>query len=489
LSLAEQELTVQRWSILWRTITLSTFGNTIYPYCRHLRFLDLRDLGDLLDDDKFRGKIAKHFFSGDLAEFRCLQQVSVGKGRATRLDIKKIVAAIGGQITRNAPMLEALSEPTNSNIFSSALSSWVDRLTHLRSLDLWDGTALADETLRNLLHVHCPNLSSLRIYSSPNDDADHALATFIGGMQDNTLTYFENISNCRIGGETCLALNTHGKSLQTLKLALAEEGIQALALLQECTVVQDLAIAAFTRIPDLKATQHDIFLQITDWLKSCTGLQDISLTNLVSAPDLLLPVLLSKDISLRKLQINATESAMYVLKDHHSFHQAFSHQPGLRSLLLRADADLSTRDDQELLVSSLCSLKELRELRLTRITDYFTDAHIGLLAVNLPNLEDLYVGGYGVSDAVFLPLSELHHLKFVTFSGVTTFTEKGILEYINMLGENNRGLLLSIDNADPDRALSQESQDLIRDLIATKLDGRFEYQLLRGIFDHLGSGN
>lgn len=55
----EQELVVQRWSILWRTITLSSLGHTLYPYCRYLKVLDLRDLADLLDDDKFRGKVAK----------------------------------------------------------------------------------------------------------------------------------------------------------------------------------------------------------------------------------------------------------------------------------------------------------------------------------------------------------------------------------------------------------------------------------------------
>lgn len=59
ISFPEQELVVQRWSILWRTIILSAFGKTLYPYCRYLRVLDLRDLTDLLDDDKLRGKIAK----------------------------------------------------------------------------------------------------------------------------------------------------------------------------------------------------------------------------------------------------------------------------------------------------------------------------------------------------------------------------------------------------------------------------------------------
>jgi hypothetical protein len=53
----EQEQAVQRWSILWRTVLLSCTEETLFPYCHYLRVLDLRDLWDLLDDDKFRGKI------------------------------------------------------------------------------------------------------------------------------------------------------------------------------------------------------------------------------------------------------------------------------------------------------------------------------------------------------------------------------------------------------------------------------------------------
>ena len=37
------------------------------------RYLDLRDLGHLLEDDRFRGQIAKHFFKDDLAEFHIMQ--------------------------------------------------------------------------------------------------------------------------------------------------------------------------------------------------------------------------------------------------------------------------------------------------------------------------------------------------------------------------------------------------------------------------------
>ncbi|KAF7192298.1 hypothetical protein HII31_06330 [Pseudocercospora fuligena] len=482
LPLAEQELVVQRWSILWRTITLSAFGKTVFPYCRHLRYLDLRNLGQLLDDDKFRGKISKHFFSGDLAQFHHVLQTPVGKGRAARLDVKKIITGIGNVITQNAPLLEALSEPADSNIFSQALLEWAPRLTKLGSLELYDGKALADETVQNLLHAHCPNLSSLRIYLSLNEDADHTLATFISGMQENQLTNFENIGNCRIGAETCLALNSHGQSLESLKLCLANEDLPALGLLQGCTALESLALASTERNNpvDLKATQNDAYLEIIEWLSKCSSLKEIGFTDFVSAPDLLLPVLLNKDVALQKLQINANENTMYIVKDHHDFHQALSQQPGLRRLLLRADPDpVGSSDDIDTLMKAFCSLKELRELNLIRISDYFSNRHIADIADKLSNLEDLCIGGYGIDDGVFAKLAELRNLRSLTFNGITAFSVDGILDFIDRLGDGNRGLSLSVDAADPDTAIPQESQEMIRDVIAQKLEGRFDYTLLR----------
>lgn len=69
----------------------------------------------------------------------------------------------------------------------------------------------------------------------------------------------------------------------------------------------------------------------------------------------------------------------------------------------------------------------------------------------------------------------------MTFSGITTFTSTGIIDFIEQLGPENAGLILSVENADPDSAFSQDEQDLLNDMIQTKVDGRFEYQLLRGI--------
>lgn len=483
-SLAEQDLTVQRWSILWRTIILSALGETIYPYSKHLRVLDLSDLDQLLQDDKFRqGKIMQKFFSGPLARFNLTIETPLKtgtRGRPKRLDVKGIISAIGEVITEQSPLLEELSEPTTGDLLSTALLTWAPRLTHLRRLDLFDAKALGDETVRNLLHVHCPKLDNLRIYQYVSDDADQQLAMFINGMQENSLLRFENISNCRMGTETCLALNAHGKSLKALKLHTENDGLLACRYLQGCTGLETIAIEDAGPTQDLKATQNDVYLEMVEWLKSCTALRDISLSNIQSAPDLLTPVLLNSDIALTKLQINAKEGSMYIVKDHHDFHESLGQKSSLREVLLRADPEAMGRDDLEVLMNTFCALTNLRTLNLTRISDYFNDEHIKLLARNLPELEDLYVGGFGITDAVLVDLASLRNIKSLTFSGLTSLTADGLLDFVGLLGEGNRGILLAIDNADMDSAISPEGQDLVRETLAEAVEGRFQYQLLRG---------
>lgn len=478
LSLAEQGQNVQRWAVLWRTIILSALGKTLFPYCRNLRLLDLRDLSELLADDKFRGKTMKTFFEGDLEQYHfMLPRIN---NRPARLDVGKIVRAVGDIIIQQAPLLEGLWEPTTSDVLINALPDWAPRLAHLRRLVVWDGKAFASETTRNLLHAHCPNLESLGIFMSTSPDSDHVLAKFIGGIQPNKLVYFENFTNCRIGQETCLALSVQGASLTTLKLYLTEEGIMSLGLLQGCTALKELTLGSDRPSPDMKTTQNDVFLEVLEWLKSCSALKRVTFYNLVSAPDLALPLLQNKEVRLESLEINAKEEGMYVTRDHHDFHQALTQQRDIQTLQLKADPEPTSRDDVETLINSLCSLSCLQDLRLVRISDFFSDEHIKLLTRYLPDLRDLFIGGYGISDAALQEVANLRYLKNVSFSGITSFTTAGIIKFINALGESNTGITVAVDNADPDTGISVEEQDMLRELIATKLEGRFEYQLLRG---------
>jgi hypothetical protein len=69
--IAEQLLLVQKWSILWRSIITSCLQVTLYPYCKYVRALDLRDLENLLDDGQFKGKV-QEYIKPLLNNFFCL---------------------------------------------------------------------------------------------------------------------------------------------------------------------------------------------------------------------------------------------------------------------------------------------------------------------------------------------------------------------------------------------------------------------------------
>ena len=58
-SIKQVARTVRKWALLWRSMVLSSMGKTLFPYCRYIRALDLRDLNHLLDDDKFKGAIER----------------------------------------------------------------------------------------------------------------------------------------------------------------------------------------------------------------------------------------------------------------------------------------------------------------------------------------------------------------------------------------------------------------------------------------------
>lgn len=101
---------LQRWSIAWRSIILSTMNGTAFPYYSYLRFLDLRDLGNMLDDEKFKKKIQTTFFDGELSKLHLEKEITTRKGPIMTLDIQQIVEAVGDLIAPKASiLLEMLS--------------------------------------------------------------------------------------------------------------------------------------------------------------------------------------------------------------------------------------------------------------------------------------------------------------------------------------------------------------------------------------------
>ncbi|KAH7088351.1 hypothetical protein FB567DRAFT_468986 [Paraphoma chrysanthemicola] len=464
-------LTIQRWSILWRSIIASALDATLFPYCRYIKSLDFRDLGNLLDEDQFRNKGVKQFFAKPLKQFEKTETFTTIRGKKlTRLKNDEIIDAIGEVVTQHTPMLEVIS----GELLASALVRWTPRLPRLQSLELFNGKPLEDELMHASIYEHCPQLKSLMIYTWTSENCDEKFAKFLSALRPNSLAELHTIRDVRAGAETFLALSQHAKSLDTLKLCVSNESAPFLSNLAECTALKYLSIEDLHGLIDLEATQNDVFLKVVEWLTKCENLKHLLFPSLQSGAAIAMPVLLERNIRLEHLELDN-----YTLKDHKKFHQALVHQKdSLKYLSLSGDTDGMFRDDLDALVDSLKQLYQLRVLKLI-LPEVLSDQRLVDIINNLSMLEDLFVNGLELNDVVLDSVATLPKLKSVTLSGISKFTVDGLLKFVGSLGPGNAGIRVTIDMADPDTLLPQESIDVIASFLADKTGGTFDYIALR----------
>ncbi|KAF2147834.1 hypothetical protein K461DRAFT_298445 [Myriangium duriaei CBS 260.36] len=486
-AVGEQESIVQRWAILWRSIVLSSLGQgkTLFPYCHFLRVLDLRDLLFLLDDDKFRGKIPDYFFAGDLAHLRILvNQPATRKGwRKPRLDFKQIILAVADAITRQAIKLEVLTEPVapGLDLLSAGLIQWSPRLSNLQFLQIGDGVALGDEAVQDLLIQSCPHLTKLEIYRWMNDDkSDASLARFFRRLPANTLTSFQNESECGIGPETCLALSTHALSLTSLDLAVGNKGIPGLGGLKSCINLITLTLSDLDAPHHLEDTENDVLADMIEWFSACKNLKHLTLHNFPSAPKFLGPAFKAEKFMLDYLQISGSstrQGVLFRLRDNAEFHLAIMRQTSLKTLLLACDTEGSASQETYLLCNAITNMRRLKKLNLARASDFFDESHIVQICQYLSDLEELVLDAYHVTDAVLPQLSNLIELKSVTFSGYTMFSFDGLNKYVERLQPGNTGLMIDIVNPIFESSMSEREQAVVRRNLKKQADGTLIYQV------------
>lgn len=357
-----------------------------------------------------------------------------------------------------------------------ALVRWTSRLPRLQTLELYNGKPLEDELVHASIQEHCPHFNSLMIYNWTSDDSDHKFAKFLGSIRPNSLRQLHTIRDTKAGAEAFLALNQHGESLEDLKLCISNDSAPFLNLLAGCTALKYLRIEDYHGQIDLEATQNDVFLEVIAWLKKCTGLQELAFPRLQSGAAIATPILLEHNIRLGHLEMDN-----YILKDHKTFHQALVHQQAtLRYLSLSGETDGMFRDDLDTLVDSLKQLHELRDLKLL-LPEVLRDEHLIAILDNLQLLEDLYISGLELNDVLLGSVASLPNLRSVTLSGISKFTTDALLDLVTRLGSGNSGIRITIDMADPETMLSEESVNLVRDCLVEKTGGTFEYMALRGM--------
>ncbi|KAF2729046.1 hypothetical protein EJ04DRAFT_503076 [Polyplosphaeria fusca] len=468
-ALATKQLMVQKWSILWRSIIASSVGVTLFPYCRYIKTLDFRDLENLLDDDSFKGRVLKQFFSDPLSRFHRTVDTPVGpSGRKyVRLHNVAVLDAIGEVLTQHAPMLETVS----GRLVSHALVRWAPRLPHLQNVELYDGGPLEDELVHAAIAQHCPQFNSLSIYMWVAEERDHKFATFIGTIRPQSLAMVETIRDIGASAETFLALNAHSRSLKDLRLCVSTDALEHLALLKGCTALESLRIEDTSGTTNLEKTQHDVFLEMIDWLRNCENLQRLSFTRLQSSAAIVAPLLLEDRVKLRKIEIDN-----YLPKDNQLFHQALVNQRStLRFLSLSGDTEGMTRDDVDILVDTLRQLAELRVLKLLLVQEILHDDHLVVILSGHKSLEELYITGLEIGDRVLECTGNLPNLKSVAFSGISQFTTNALLDFVACLGPGNQGMRVMVDMADPDTLLTEEELGLVRESLWKKVEGTLEY--------------
>lgn len=269
--------------------------------------------------------------------------------------------------------------------------------------------------------------------------------------------------------ESIKALENHSSSLRVLKFhTLTTKSIAALPELKEATLLETVLLKNSDR-PELLTAYEEI----AQWLRSCKDLQSLVLQNLESGPEIATAVLLNPQVKLQHLEVSE-----YDMISHREFHEALNKHPSLQSLSLSGDAVNCVHDDFQTLVESLCNLQNLRKLRLVDISDYFTDNHICMIAKALPLLEEFWVSGYHITDAVWHDLAGLRNLKLLSFQAMSKFTSEGIMGFVKAL-DDKAGMQLEIMySRDP---ISNSDKDAIEKEIASK-GGTFVFTMWRGMF-------
>jgi hypothetical protein len=65
-------------------------------------------------------------------------------------------------------------------VTSGALIKWTSRLPRLQTIEIYDGKPLEDELVHASIREHCPQFTSLMIYTWNSEDSDHKFAKFLG---------------------------------------------------------------------------------------------------------------------------------------------------------------------------------------------------------------------------------------------------------------------------------------------------------------------
>ncbi|KAL1874377.1 hypothetical protein VTK73DRAFT_403 [Phialemonium thermophilum] len=429
----------RKWALLWRSIIVSSLGETMHPYCLWIKSLNLGNLHSLLEDlARYRFRVGnvevdyehlkKWFFNPPMQEFYATHE------NKKLMDIEKIVIRVAEKVTaflkRAADMEDKtvmLSSLEGYHLPTTSLADMVSRLSQLRSLTVRDGSVLTAKVSK-AIRANCPSFREVMCHYCLGTDVDEELAGFFGGLAPNTLESFTIMSANALGEKTFCALNSHSGSLKTLNLCLDRSSLAALHHLSDCVNLEWLTLEARQEIAsfDWENQHREEFQRVVSWLKECRSLTNIGLDFLPSAPVILNQLLRVPEIRLTSMDIK-------FLQADEEFYSSLGYQTSLQSLVLRTNDELvdipGPRHEQ--FIQSICKCSGLRKLDL--MSDQLTLEDVYKIAESIPELEDFSLDSELVDDNFLLPLSRMRHLKSLNINAPSNVSFKGLLQFFHNL--------------------------------------------------------
>ncbi|KAI2623920.1 hypothetical protein GGS26DRAFT_214066 [Hypomontagnella submonticulosa] len=164
-----------QWTQLWRSIVLSSLGETAFPYCAYIRTLSLGNLEECIHDIGRDKKLRSIFFGGAMGQFLVPREqyrpneatsqtpLPLIDYQATMVKCAVSITEYIGNIadvTETAVMLEHLEF---TYIPHDILPTMITRLGSLTSLRVRDGSVLGVEAASAISQC-CPKFADLTCY-------------------------------------------------------------------------------------------------------------------------------------------------------------------------------------------------------------------------------------------------------------------------------------------------------------------------------------
>ncbi|TPX09423.1 uncharacterized protein E0L32_009311 [Thyridium curvatum] len=470
----------RKWAQLWRSIILSSIGQTALPYCLWVKNLKLGNLRDLLNDIAPYQALRDDFFSGHMEPFN-ISQTSGPPTRKNkpRLDLQAISNKVGDTITafvKDAADREnkavSVAHLEGHYIPMDLLPTWISRLPTLVSLTIQDGSVLGPnvaEAIRN----NCPSFKELECYYCDGATVDEDLASFFRALPPNTLEAFNVISLNRLGQQAFEALGCHGESLRKLGLSsLQTVAFEHFGALAQCEKLEALTLEAANPTGfNWEATHADSFQAAITWLKSCKSLTTLQVAKVPNASTVLATVLRAPAVRLRALDVRLIDAEP-------TFYSALGFQTEMEDFAMRTiDEELEPGTPQHMdLISSLCKCQKLRELDL--ITTLINVEDVTRFSQSLVHLEELGFDGSNFFDLCWKILARFKKLKTLNILASSLFTADGIRNFLADLEQHpdgsHDGLALSIMNQAPHVVITPTEETSLQKEIAAKFGGRID---------------